>query len=152
MSLGKLLGIKPPKPPEKEERDKTPKIDLFTFVKAIQHTKEPLIVDEWSEGQYNPFMVNRALSMSPETVIQANEMNSRPHLGKKLQFLFLLGTIRPKKRFDSWIKVSSPEEDLGIIKAYYGYSNAEAFSALRILTGEQIEEIRVRSFKGGGNR
>lgn len=148
MSLGKLLGIKPEKV-EKEEKVKSPKIDLFTFVRAIQHSKEQLIVDEWSEGQYNAFMVNRALSFNPETIIQANEMNSRPHLGKKLQNLFLLGTIRPKKRFDSWIKACEPEENLGIIKAYYGYSNAEALSALRILTAEQIREIGNRAFRGG---
>src|SRR3989304_4973463 len=108
MSLAKLLGLKEPKVVP-EEKTKKPKIDLFVFVKAIQYTKEPLIVDEWSERQYNPFMVNRALSFNPETVIQANEMNSRPHLGKKLQFSFLINTIRPKKRFDAWVKAEKSE-------------------------------------------
>ena len=149
MSLGKLLGIKPPKPPEKEEKVKVEKIDLFTFVKAIQHSKEQLIVDEWSEGQYNPFMVNRALSMNPETVIQANEMNSRPHLGKKLQFLFLINTIRPKKRFDAWVKAVGKPEELEMIKTYYGYGNVEALSALKILTVDQINYIGQKLNKGG---
>ena len=147
MSLAKLLGLKEPKVVP-EEKTKKPKIDLFVFVKAIQYTKEPLIVDEWSERQYNPFMVNRALSFNPETVIQANEMNSRPHLGKKLQFSFLINTIRPKKRFDAWVKAEKSEV-LDMVKQYYGFSNAEARSALRILTADQLELIGEKLNKGG---
>src|SRR5674476_251511 len=147
MSLAKLLGIKTPKVVS-EEKTKKPKIDLFAFVKAIQHSKEQLIVDDWSERQYNPFMVNRALSFNAETCIQANEMNSRPHLSKKMQNSFLLNTIRAKKRFDSWIK-KEKDNDLDMIKQYYGYGNAEAVSAMRVLTPEQLKLIGEKLNKGG---
>ena len=62
----------------------------FDYVKAISYTKEDMIVDDITEKDYNPFIVNRALSMGIDTVLQANEMNQRHHLSKKLQFDFLL--------------------------------------------------------------
>ena len=68
--------------------DQLVNINPFDFVNAINHTKDNLIVDEWSESQYKPFLVNKALSFTADTVIQANEMNSRSHLDKKLQYSF----------------------------------------------------------------
>ena len=53
-------------------------ISPFDYVNAINHTKDNIIVDEWTESQYKSFVVNKALSFSADTVIQANEMNSRP--------------------------------------------------------------------------
>ena len=57
----------------------------FDYVKAINYTKSNLIVDDLTEKEYNPFIVNRALSMGMDTVLQANEMNRSPHLEKRLQ-------------------------------------------------------------------
>ena len=37
-------------------------ISPFDFVKSINDTKENLITDDWSEDQYNAFIVNKALS------------------------------------------------------------------------------------------
>ena len=89
---------------KKEEQYKTPSISPFDFLNSINYTKENLIVDEWSEKQYIPFLVNKGLSYSADTVIQANEMNARPHLEKSLQFQFLINIIRSRKRFNKWIK------------------------------------------------
>jgi hypothetical protein len=85
-----------------EEEYKMPKINPFDFVNAIHYTKESLIVDDWSEKQYNSFIVNKSLSFGADTVIPANEMNSRPHVERRLQFDFLINTIRPRKRFNKW--------------------------------------------------
>lgn len=148
MSFAKLLGIKvEPKKPEEVEV-KRPSIDLFAFVKDIQHGHKNLIVDEWSEKQYNPYMINRALSMFPDTIIQANEMNSRPFLSRKMQNLFLINTIRPKKRFTPWVKAEK-SEDLDMVKRYYGYNTAKARSALKVLTAQQLDYIRERLNTGG---
>ena len=69
-------------------------ISPFDFVKSINDTKENLITDDWSEDQYNAFIVNKALSFTPDTIIYANEMNSRPHLEKVLQYQFLINKAR----------------------------------------------------------
>ena len=96
---------------------KAPSISPFDFINAIHHSKEKLIVDDWSEKQYNPYIINKGLSYGADTVIPANEMNSRPHLPKILQFDFLINIIRPRKRFNKWIKAEKVAE-LEVIKEY----------------------------------
>ena len=131
-----------------EETYKSPSISPFDFINSINHTKEHLIVDEWSEKQYLPFIVNKGLSYSADTVIPANEMNSRPHLDKSLQYSFLINIIRSRKRFNKWIK---PEkiEALEVIKDYYGYSTKKAQEVLQILTTEQLNTLKLKLKKGG---
>ena len=120
----------------------------FDYVKAINYTKSNLIVDDLTEKEYNPFIVNRALSMGIDTVLQANEMNRSPHLEKRLQFDFLLNSISKRKRFDKWQKAEK-SEDLEYVKQCYGYSNAKAKQALDILTDEQISTLKHKLRKGG---
>jgi len=131
-----------------EEDFKMVKISPFDFVNAIHYTKENLIIDDWSEKQYNPFVVNKSLSFGADTVIPANEMNSRPHLEKRLQFDFLINTIRPRKRFNKWLKAEKIE-DLELVKQYYNYNTEKALQALRILSPEQINTIKERLNTGG---
>jgi hypothetical protein len=78
----------------------------------------------------------------------ANEMNINPHLDKKLQYQFLLNIVRPRKRFSPWLK-KEKLNDLEAVKSYYGYSNEKARAALRILTDEQLEQIKLKLNTGG---
>lgn len=125
-------------------------ISPFDYVNAINHTKDNIIVDEWTESQYKSFVVNKALSFSADTVIQANEMNSRPHLDRKLQFDFLINIVRSRKRFTKWLK---PEkiEAIKIVQEYYGYSYEKASQILPLLSIEQIDYLKLRIKKGGVN-
>jgi hypothetical protein len=133
-----------------EEPYKSPSITPFEFINAIHHTKENLIVDEWSEKQYNSYIINKGLSYGADTVIPANEMNSRPHLDKILQFQFLINIIRSKKRFNKWIKAEKVD-DLEVVKEYYGYSTDKAKQVLPLLNDSIIENMRKRITKGGKN-
>ena len=123
-------------------------ISPFDFANSINYSKENLIVDDWSEKQYNAFIVNKSLSHGIDTVVAANEMNARPHLDAKLQYDFLQGFVRKKKRFNKWLKAEK-EENLEIIKEYFGYSNVRAQEVLRILSDEDIVEIKKLLNKGG---
>ena len=133
---------------KKEEIYKQPAISPFDFINSINYTKDNIIVDDWSEKQYIPYLVNRGLSFGSDTVIPANEMNSRPHLDKGLQFQFLINTIRPKKRYNKWVKLEKIEA-ISIIKAYYGYNTEKARQALSILTSDQIDYLKQKLEKGG---
>lgn len=121
----------------------------FDYVKAISYTKEDMIVDDITEKDYNPFIVNRALSMGVDTVLQANEMNQRHHLSKKLQFDFLLNSISKRKRFDKWQKANKSDE-LDYVRAYYNYSYPKAIAALSVLSNQQIETIKKKIDNKGG--
>ena len=120
----------------------------FDFVNAINTNKKDLIVDDLSEKSYVPYVINRQLSYFQDTVLLANEMNKHHQLDNKLQFHFLLNTVRNRKRFSKWFK---PEEetDLGAVKEYYGYSNDKARQALTILSRNQIESLKKDTQKGG---
>tara|TARA_B100000287_G_C20086065_1_gene564400 strand:+ start:177 stop:554 length:378 start_codon:yes stop_codon:yes gene_type:complete len=120
----------------------------FTFLNEINYGKKDIMVDDITEKQYNSFMVNRGLSYFRDTVIYANEMNKHHHLDSRLQFDFLINIIRKKKRFSKWNKPETVD-DLDIIKEYYGYSNEKARSAHKLLSPDQLNEIRKKVYKGG---
>jgi hypothetical protein len=79
----------------------------------------------------------------------ANEMNQRHFLDKKLQFDFLLNTVRSQKRpFAKWIK-SEKSDDLECIKQFYGFSDSKAREAFRLLSKEQIQQLKEQTNIGG---
>ena len=124
--------------------------ELKDYLNAINHTKETLLdtEDEEWEKKYPPFVVNKCVYPFQDTIMLVNEINQLPHLDKKLQFDFLLNSIRSRKRFTPWLKASKIE-DLEYVKEYYGYSNDKAKQALDILTDEQIATVKQKLRKGG---
>ena len=121
----------------------------FDYVKEILQGKKQLIVDDLSEKEYNPFIINRSLSYHKDCVLFANEMNRRHHLDKKLQNDFLLNTVRSQKRpFAKWVK-SDKSDDLECIKQVYGFSDSKAREALSLLSKEQIQELKEQTKIGG---
>jgi hypothetical protein len=54
----------------------------FDYVNQILQGKKQLIVDEATESEYVPFLVNRSLSYHVDCIAYANEMNRRHHLDK----------------------------------------------------------------------
>ena len=150
MSFLEELGPPVVEVDEKSFEVKNKKISPFDFANSINFTKENLIVDEATEKEYNPFIVNRAMGFAADTVIPANEMNARPHIDNKMQYDFLCGVVRKSKRYTKWMK--SEEENLDAIQKYFGYSFNKAKEALRILSAEDIERIKDKLIRSkGGN-
>ena len=119
----------------------------FDFVKEILQGKKQLIVDDLSEKEYNPFIINR--SYHKDCVLYANEMNRRHFLDKKLQNAFLLNTVRSQKRpFAKWIKIEK-SDDLECIKQVYGFSDSKAREALQLLSKDQIQQLKEQTDTGG---
>ena len=126
--------------------------ELKDYLNAINYQKTNLLDtdDEMWEKKYPPFIINKCLAPFPDTIMLVNEMNLHNHLDKKLQFDFLLNSIRTRKRFAPWLK-NEKVENLECVKEYYGYSNEKAKSALKILNDEQIKTIKDSLNKGGKN-
>lgn len=120
----------------------------FQFVNEINYGKKDLMEFGENETVYNSFLVNRSLSYFNDTVYFANEMNKYHHLDSKLQFHFLLNIVRKRKRFSKWVK---PETDnnVDVIKEYYGYSNEKAIQVLSLLSTDQLNIIKNKVNKGG---
>ncbi len=120
----------------------------FDFVNSINFTKKDLMPDEVHEKQYVPFIVNRALSYFMDTVYYANEMNLCSTLDSKLQYHYLINSVRPQKRFSKWVK-KQEDSDLDAVMEYFGYSYAKARTAIELLSPEQIKIIKQKLEKGG---
>lgn len=126
--------------------------ELKEYLNSINHKKDNLMdtEDEMWEKKYPAFIVNKCLASFPDTIGLVNEINIHHHLDNKLQFDFLLNSIRPRKRYTPWMKANKIT-NLEYVKEYYGYSNAKARSALEILNDEQIKTIKNSLNKGGKN-
>ena len=122
-------------------------ISPFDFVSSISFTKKNLLEDN-PESEYNPFIVNRSLSYFKDTLFYSNEMNKLSDIPKKLQYDYLRLSIWKAKRFSKWHKVES-SEDVKIIQEYYQCNFKRAENYLKILTEEQLNNIKA-SFNQGG--
>ena len=123
----------------------------FDYLKAINETKEDVMLTPEDERKYSPFIVNRGLSFFMGTIFQVNELNRNYHLEARLQFDYLLNSVRKKKRYSKWLK---PEklQDLDVVKEYYGFGNEKAKDALRILSEDQLAFIKDKLNQGGAEK
>ena len=124
--------------------------ELKDYLNAINYTKEPLMdtEDEQWEKKYPSYIVNKCVAPFQDTIMLVNEINQFHHLDKKLQFDFLINSIRPRKRYTPWVKAMKLE-NLEYVKEFYGYDNEKAKVALDILNDKQISAIKQKMNKGG---
>ena len=124
-------------------------MELKGWLNSINQTKKNLIDEDSSmEKDYSPYVINRIYSGHLDSVMFANEMNKYHFLPKKIQYDFLLNSLRVKKRYAPWLR-KDEIKDLDLVKRYYGYSNEKAKQALRILTKEQLNFIKSKFETGG---
>ena len=119
----------------------------FEFVNSVTYSKQDMMNDV-NEKEYAPFLVNRSLSYHQDCVLYVNEMNKRFDVSHKLQYHYLLNTIRKRKRFAKW---SKPElaDDLKVVMDYYLVSREKAEEYLKILKQKDIGVLKTRMNKGG---
>ena len=124
--------------------------ELKEYLNSINITKKNLMDgdDPLYERKYPAYIINKCLAPFNETIMMVNEMNKHCHLDNKLQYDFLLNSLKKQKRFASWMKASK-ERNLEYVKEYFGYNNEKARAVLNILTDEQIATIKIKLNKGG---
>lgn len=116
------------------------KSNPFEYLNYINKSKE--IPDPFIESNYQPFIINRALSYFPDTVIQSNTMNRLHFLPKMAQFLYLTNVVRKRNRYSSWFK-NIQDEDLKLIQMKFDCSPKEAKEYSEMLSEEYKEELRT---------
>ena len=125
--------------------------ELKTWLNSINQTKKNLIDEDPSlEREYSPYVINRCLSGHLDCIMFVNEMNKYHFLQNKIQYDFLLNSLRTKKRFAPWLRKDTIK-DLDNVKRYYGYSDEKAKQALRILSKKQLNFIQSK-FETGGTK
>ena len=124
---------------------------LKDYLYSINQSKKNILDNDLdAQKKYPPYIVNRYLSSFTDTILYVNEMNKNSHLEKKLQYDFLLNSVKPRKRFSPWARKDSIDY-LDIVKEYYGYNDDKALQSLRILTKDQLDHIKKLLNKGGKN-
>lgn len=128
-----------------EETDIAYELDIWSIVNSINSNKPY----DWEEikGKYDPYTINKALSYFHDTISYADDMNKFFNIPPEVQYIYLINTIRAKKRFTKWAKTDLALIDL--IRKYYGYNVQKAEDALKILTPEQIKMIQKKQETGG---
>lgn len=120
------------------------KLSPFDYVKAIGDPKKPWL-SPTMEG-YNPYMVNRALSYHAASLLAANKMNTRHGLSAEMQYAFLLGAVKPGRRWAKWV---SPVKDerVATVAEVYQTNYQRARQILSLLTEEQF--LKIADLNGG---
>lgn len=119
----------------------------FDFVKSVTETKEDIF--EGNEKDYNPFVINKALSFNLDCVFVVHELSKYPDIPKDAQYQLLLNSLDKKKRWGKWTKKDSLPDDIELLKEAYGYSNDKAFAALPLFSDKQLLELKELLSKGG---
>lgn len=122
---------------------------VFDFVNSITYTKKNLFEEQPEEKEYLPFIINKHLSLFPDTIMHANSMNMKSFLPKRTQYSYLFHSVRKRKRFTKWNK-KTQNKTVEFIMELYSCSYAKAEQYLSLLSKEQITEInRIFSTKEG---
>ena len=131
-----------------EEKEKDTRPTPFTTIGHISATRPIEFRDLQAMGcPYDAFLVNRAFSLTEDTVLMASMMNERSWLPQDMQATFYIHAVRPRKRFEKWPK-SLVDTDLNIVARYYGMSKREARGAHGLHTKEQLKTMKAMLDEG----
>jgi hypothetical protein len=126
-------------------------VNLSEILNSINYSKKNILSDPQQEKEYVPYVINRCLSYFPDTLLHANEMNRLNFLDKRVQYDYYLKSIRSRKRFSKWLK-KEEIDDLEIIKKFFNYSDKRAREALKILSKDDIKNIKKQLDIGGSRK
>jgi hypothetical protein len=126
--------------------DKEKKIGLFDFTNELTNGKTDLRTDPRFEKDYNPFMINRVLSMSPKTCHLAMFMSGNPDIPKAAHFLFYLLMIDREKIYFNYIKRTNdiPVDQLKAVQKIYNMNIGKAKDIIKVLSDDQLKLIEDR--------
>lgn len=125
----------------------TDRVTPFSFVSALTETKADFY--EGNEKEYNPFIINKALSFNLDCLFHVCELNKYYSIPKQSQFQYLMGALDKKRRNGRWVKKESLPADIAILREAYGYSDDDAVIALELLSDKQLLELKQKMSKGG---
>jgi hypothetical protein len=129
------------------------KTNPFEYLNAINSGKDIIThadSPELAEDGYEPFLINKGLSYHLDSVLASNEMNLRHLADKKLQYLYYLYTLKPRKRIAKWHKPHR-NDDVTIIQAASPMNKKRAEATLSLLTDGEFQQIQDMMNTGNAN-
>lgn len=116
--------------------------NFYVFVDSISENKKDVIVAGLaSEKQYDAYRINKALSQYRDCVLYADEMNAMPWLSARMQYDYLLFSIKPtKRRRAKWPK-QIEDEELKALEFWFSVPYRRAVEIRKVLSHEQVQQI-----------
>lgn len=117
-----------------------------------------LNLDEDKEFKYSQWRTNSSLSNHNDTIMDANMMNMSAIVTDKMHYDYLFHKVKKKRRFGKKqteedkrkaALIKSEMEDIQLIQSIYKYNVMRAREVYKILTKEQLKELRKKQEKGG---
>lgn len=126
---------------------KSGELGLFDIVNNI-YEKRGGFLPPSELKEYQPFIVNRALSQHRDLIHLANEMNILYNIDKDMHYAFLYFGVPKRRRYGKWAKNEDDKAKIAVIQEYYGYSYCRAKEVLPLLASK-INELKQRLERGG---
>lgn len=122
---------------------------VFDFVNDINHGKQYLYADD-TVSDYDPYTINKAMTIFPDTFVAGEFLNSAYHLDKKMQHDYLFYSVSKRKRWKQggWMKRTDAEKkELKILKdvgRHINYNMKRTKQFWSLLTEDQKQEFLTR--------
>ena len=113
----------------------------FKIVNHINTGKSRDVLDKVRRKDYSPYLVNKALSYFPDTILQANQMNMASFIDIQAQYDYLFYAVRKRKRYSKWYK-GHTSEMISILRDVLGCSPREAEVYLPMLSKDEIKKLK----------
>lgn len=125
-------------------------IDIFKdLIPNLMLGKQPLEFENINQ-EYNPWVVNTALSYHFDMVLLVAEINKIPNIDRQMQYDFYFHGVKKKKRpYIPWIKKKVKNEDIEAIKELYEVSYKKAEEILDLCSPDDLVKLRKMVDKGG---
>jgi hypothetical protein len=120
--------------------DKSNAPKLFDWLRSINQTKIDLRNKDKLLSSFDPFIINKGIGQSQDTLGFANFINKMPNLPKDMVYLFYLHGIPKNRSYSKWSKATHGK-DLKPFMLATGLSKQKALDALKVLTKEQIKRV-----------
>lgn len=94
------------------------KFNVFDYVNDINFGKQYLYAED-TASEYDPYTMNRAMTIFPDTFVAGEFLNANYHLDRKMQHDYLFYSVQRRKRFKQggWLKRTDAEKkELKVLK------------------------------------
>ena len=115
-------------------------MNVFDIIKKISEGDKTLTTDDIKKD-YNPFLVNRGMSMYPDTILYANEMNMCGHVAPEMQCDYYFSSIKPKKRYSKWYKAEKSDL-IPVLAKYFNVGINEAKELIPFADEEFLAKLK----------
>jgi len=127
-------------------------MELFDYLKAMTERNEDLdFSDDEVRSKYQPYMINRFVSMSEVFLPVVNEINGF-QVPKDVHYRYMFSILPKRKQYFKYIKSNKDVslQEKKILAHYFKIGLKEADEYIKLLEMDQIKEI-LEIYRSGKN-